>query len=49
VFARSGWGTLRSTWVEPPFAAVVGDRIGIGTTPTDDALIAAIRARGSSR
>jgi energy-coupling factor transport system ATP-binding protein len=45
VFARSSWETLRSTFVEPPLAAVVGDRLGLGSTPTDDALIAALRSR----
>jgi energy-coupling factor transport system ATP-binding protein len=46
VFARDGWETLRSTFVEPPLAAVVGDRLGLGSTPTDDALVAAVRSRG---
>jgi hypothetical protein len=36
---------LRSTFVEPPLAAVVGDRLGLGSTPTDDALIAALQSR----
>jgi energy-coupling factor transport system ATP-binding protein len=46
VFARDGWKTLRSTFVEPPLAAVVGDRLGLGSTPTDDALVAALRSLG---
>lgn len=45
VFAREGWETLAETFLEPPLAAVVGDRIGLGSTPTDAALIDALRAR----
>ncbi len=45
VFARASWPTLRSTFVEPPLAAPVGDRLGLGSTPTDDALVAALVAR----
>ena len=39
VFGRSSWEALRSTYLEPPLAAVVGDRLGLGATPTDAALI----------
>jgi ABC-type cobalt transport system, ATPase component len=42
VFAESSWDALRSTYLEPPLAAVVGERLGIGATPTDEALLAAI-------
>ena len=45
VFARDAWATLHSTFVEPPLAAIVGDRLGLGSTPTDDALVAALRYR----
>jgi energy-coupling factor transporter ATP-binding protein EcfA2 len=42
VFAASSWDTLRATYLEPPLAAVVGERLGLGSTPTDQALIYAI-------
>lgn len=38
-FARASWETLRSTFVEPPLPALVGERLGLGATPTDAALI----------
>jgi energy-coupling factor transport system ATP-binding protein len=44
VFARSGWDHLRSTNLEPPSAALVGDRLGLEDTPTDALLIAALVA-----
>jgi energy-coupling factor transporter ATP-binding protein EcfA2 len=44
VFALDSWETLRSTYLEPPFAAVVGDRLGLGPTPTDGSLVEALRA-----
>jgi energy-coupling factor transport system ATP-binding protein len=45
VFARPAWPALRSTWLEPPLPAIVGDRLGLGPTPTDDALVAALQRR----
>jgi energy-coupling factor transport system ATP-binding protein len=45
VFARPAWDALRSTWLEPPLSAVVGDRLGLGPTATDDALVAALAER----
>jgi energy-coupling factor transport system ATP-binding protein len=44
VFARSGWDQLRATNLEPPLAALVGDRLGLRDTPTDASLIAALAA-----
>jgi energy-coupling factor transport system ATP-binding protein len=45
VFARSGWELLASTFLEPPLAARVGDRLGLTTaTPTQEALLAALAA-----
>jgi energy-coupling factor transport system ATP-binding protein len=44
VFAPTGWDHLRSTNLEPPLAARVGDRLGLPDTPTDAALIAALAA-----
>jgi energy-coupling factor transport system ATP-binding protein len=42
VFASSAWAALRSTYLEPPLAARVGDRLGLGSTPTDASLIGAL-------
>jgi energy-coupling factor transport system ATP-binding protein len=42
VFGRQSWEALRSTYLEPPLAAVVGDRLALGSTPTDAALIGAL-------
>jgi energy-coupling factor transport system ATP-binding protein len=46
VFAHDRWDTLRSTFVEPPLPALLGDRLGLGSTPTDDALVSALKSRG---
>jgi energy-coupling factor transport system ATP-binding protein len=46
VFAPDRWETLRSTFVEPPLPAVLGDRLGLGATPTDEALVSALTSRG---
>lgn len=46
-FAASAWEALRSTYLEPPLAAVVGERLGLGSTPTDAALVEALGANGS--
>jgi len=43
-FAADAWDALRSTYLEPPLAARVGARRGVGSTPTDAGLIAALRA-----
>ncbi|HKO33846.1 MAG TPA: ABC transporter ATP-binding protein [Candidatus Limnocylindria bacterium] len=42
VFAPSGWELLRSTYLEPPLAARVGDRLGLGSTPSQAALLSAL-------
>lgn len=39
VFAEAEWPTLASTYLEPPLAARVGARIGVGATPTETGLI----------
>lgn len=39
VFAAASWEMLRSTYLEPPMAARVGERLGLGSTPTDESLI----------
>ncbi|MDQ2673633.1 MAG: energy-coupling factor ABC transporter ATP-binding protein [Chloroflexota bacterium] len=48
VFAAEHRDTLRSTFLEPPLPARVGARLGLGATPTDDALIAALGRRPES-
>jgi energy-coupling factor transport system ATP-binding protein len=45
-FAADAWEALRSTYLEPPLAARVGAQRGLGSTPSDAALIEAIAARG---
>jgi energy-coupling factor transport system ATP-binding protein len=46
-FAPAAWPALRSTWLEPPLAARVGERLGLGSTVSDDRLLAALSVRGS--
>jgi energy-coupling factor transporter ATP-binding protein EcfA2 len=43
VFAEGHWPELRATYLEPPLAAVAGTRLGLGSTPTEDSLAAALR------
>jgi energy-coupling factor transport system ATP-binding protein len=45
VFADACWETLASTYVEPPLAARVGARLGLGSTPTEHSLVDALAAR----
>ncbi|TMB52920.1 MAG: ATP-binding cassette domain-containing protein [Chloroflexi bacterium] len=42
VFRRDSWSTLESTFLEPPLPAVIGERLGLGSTPTDASLIRAL-------
>lgn len=42
VFAAANRSSLTSTFLEPPLPALVGERLGLGATPTDAALIAAL-------
>jgi energy-coupling factor transport system ATP-binding protein len=44
VFAAEAWDALRSTYLEPPLAAVLGNRLGVGSTPADAGLINRLRA-----
>ena len=39
VFTEPEWPTLASTYLEPPLAARVGARIGVGVTPTEAGLV----------
>lgn len=41
-FAAPAWATLRSTYVEPPLPALVGERLNLGATPTDARLLQAL-------
>jgi energy-coupling factor transport system ATP-binding protein len=51
VFAEPSWSELESTYLEPPLPARVGARMGVGATPTEASLVAALSARagGTSR
>ncbi len=46
VFAEGAWPRLRSSGLEPPHAAIAGAGLGLGSTPTDEALVSALLARG---
>ena len=48
VFAEQEWPVLASTFLEPTLAARVGAERGLGSTPTEASLIAALQARGGS-
>jgi energy-coupling factor transport system ATP-binding protein len=43
VFGEQAWPELRAANLEPPLAARVGARLGLGTTPTEEALVAALK------
>jgi energy-coupling factor transport system ATP-binding protein len=43
-FAERSWELLATTFLEPPAAARAGARLGLGSTPTPEALIAALEA-----
>jgi len=45
VFAQAAWPTLASTFLEPPLAARIGARLGLGATPTEGSLIDRLEAR----
>ena len=47
VFAEASWEVLASTYVEPPLAARIGARLGLGSTPTDGALVDALVRRSA--
>jgi len=46
VFAEASWPILEATYLEPTLAARVGARLGLGSTPTETALVEALAARG---
>jgi energy-coupling factor transport system ATP-binding protein len=45
VFAEPAWPVLAATYLEPPLAARVGARLGLGATPTEASLVEALAAR----
>ena len=45
VFGETSWATLASSFLEPPLAARIGAGLGLGSTPTESALVAALVAR----
>ena len=47
-FAEAAWPTLASTYLEPPLAARVGARLGLGATPTETALVGALTDRAAA-
>ncbi|HTK45593.1 MAG TPA: ABC transporter ATP-binding protein [Patescibacteria group bacterium] len=47
IFAADSWQVLGSTNVTPPLAARVGDRLGVGSTPSIRALVAALAGPGA--
>ena len=44
VFGEASWEVLASTYLEPPLAARVGARLGLGNTPTEARLVEALKA-----
>jgi len=48
-FAENAWPTLASTYLEAPLPARVGARLGLGSTPTDASLVAALARREPDR
>ncbi len=47
VFGRTSWAALAATYLQPPYAARVGDRLGLGPTPTVASVVAGLVARGA--
>jgi energy-coupling factor transport system ATP-binding protein len=45
VFAEDRWSDLASSFLEPPYPSTVGARLGLGSTPTDGAVVSALRER----
>lgn len=46
VFDEPSWPVLRAAGLEPPAAALTGARLGLGSTPTEAVLLAALEAGG---
>jgi energy-coupling factor transport system ATP-binding protein len=49
VFAAGAWETLRGTGLEPPVAAVLAERLGVGPLATEAALVRALVASDGAR
>ena len=49
VFAEDHWPALREAGLEPPAAARIGARLGLGSTPTEAALVNALTSRSARR
>jgi energy-coupling factor transport system ATP-binding protein len=47
VFDQAAWPTLGGTGIVPPLPARVGARLGLGSTPTETALLARLEAPGT--
>lgn len=48
VFAQEHWAALASTYLEPPLAARVGARLGLGSTPTEASLVEAVASAAAA-
>jgi energy-coupling factor transport system ATP-binding protein len=48
VFAKASWPILASTFLRPPAPARVGAGLGLGSTPTDADVVAALARRGGA-
>jgi energy-coupling factor transport system ATP-binding protein len=48
VFGPASWETLVETGLEPPAAAVLAERLGVGPVATEAALVSALAARSAS-
>ena len=46
IFAEAAWPVLESTFLQPPFAAREGARLGLGSTPTESDLADRLAGRG---
>ncbi len=45
VFAEGAWPRLHAAGLEPPAAALIGARLGLGSTPTEESVVKALRSR----
>jgi hypothetical protein len=48
VFGQASWEELQSSNLDPPLAAKLGAQLGLGDTPTDDALLTALAGAGGA-
>ena len=48
VFAEAAWPVLDTTSLTPTYPALLGARLGLGSTPTDASFVAALAARRAS-